>query len=132
MNMPYLIAFTIVIVGLVNALYLSYHALKGTYVHCLFLPKEWCVKVQTSKYSRTFGIPNPYLGLCMLAAILLLLVLHYMFGIFLLLARLLIIFGAAFSIYFTYIQAFVLKAFCTWCVVSACVFMALFFTQFYL
>ncbi len=132
MNIPFLIVYTILIVGLVNALYLSYHPLKGTYVHCLFLPKEWCIKVQTSKYSRTLGIPNPYLGLCMLAAILLLLVLHYKLEIFLLFARLLIIFGAAFSIYFTYIQAFVLKAFCTWCVISACVFMALFFTQFYL
>ena len=27
--------------------------------------------------------------------------------------------GFLFSMYFTYVQAFVLRAFCTWCVVSA-------------
>ena len=28
-------------------------------------------------------------------------------------------FGFIFSLYFTYVQAFVLRAFCTWCVISA-------------
>jgi len=34
--------------------------------------------------------------------------------------------GFLFSLYFTYIQAFVIKAFCTWCVLSALVFITLF------
>jgi len=33
--------------------------------------------------------------------------------------RWLIYIGFAFSMYFTFVQAFILKAFCTWCVVSA-------------
>ena len=57
------------ILGLANTIYLTYTALAEKAVYCLFLPNEWCVKVQHSKYSKTFGIRNPYLGLGMLIAI---------------------------------------------------------------
>lgn len=40
--------------------------------------------------------------------------------------------GFIFSLYFTYVQAFVLKAFCTWCVVSAINFTVLFLAVFLL
>lgn len=33
--------------------------------------------------------------------------------------QLIVTVGFLFSMYFTYVQAFVLRAFCTWCVVSA-------------
>lgn len=72
-----------------------------------------------------FGIPNSVLGFCMYVVIL---VLAYLFSAALIpfwpiLA--VVTFGFLFSLYFTYIQAFVLKAFCTWCVVSALNFMVM-------
>lgn len=114
------------LLGLVDTLYLSYHAIKKTDVACWFFPKEWCQKVQYSHFSRTFGVPNPYLGVLMYLVILGLLLLAP--GLWLLPA--IIIFGFAFSLYFTFIQAFVLRAFCTWCVVSALNFTIMFVSLF--
>lgn len=126
---PINIFILITVLGLINTIYLSYHSIRGTLVYCLGFPDEWCEKVQKSKYSRTFGIPNPYLGLGMLLVILLLVVL-YSLGIFPLLpVQLLVSFGFLFSLYFLYIQAAIIKAFCTWCVVSALVFTLLFILQ---
>jgi uncharacterized membrane protein len=118
--------YLILAVGILNTLYLSYHAIRGSNVYCFLLPDEWCLKVQHSPYSRTFGIKNPYLGLGMLIAILMLFMgwidgkmpYYYYFG--------LVVFGFLFSCYFLYIQAAVIKAFCTWCVLSFLVFTALF------
>jgi len=132
METPMLAALVITILGLINTLYLSYHAINGTAVYCLFFPDEWCKKVQMSHYSKTMGIKNPYLGLGMLLAILTLLLLANQNIIPLWPAMALISFGFLFSMYFLYIQAFVIKAFCTWCVVSAMVFAGLFITQFFL
>ena len=41
-------------------------------------------------------------------------------------------FGFAFSMYFTLLQAFVIKAFCTWCVVSAVEFTLMALSVFFL
>jgi uncharacterized membrane protein len=120
-----IIIFTIC-VGIANTMYLSFHAIDGSNVYCLGFPDEWCKKVQYSPYSRTFGIKNPYLGLGMLLVIAVLywawqdgiLDYYYYFG--------LVTFGFLFSCYFLYIQAAVIKAFCTWCVLSFLVFTGLF------
>jgi uncharacterized membrane protein len=126
------ITFAIIGLGIINTIYLSYHVIKGTPVYCLFLPPEWCEKVQHSKYSKTFGIPNPYLGLGMLSVILVLLLLYSQGTLSLVPAMGLISFGFLFSLYFLYIQLFIIRAFCTWCVVSAIIFSALFILQFYI
>ena len=110
-------------IGLIDTIYLSYHAFFKTDVACWFFPVEWCRRVQYSKYSKTFGIPNPYLGLLMYASILSLL---YIFPSPAWLVKVIVVFGFAFSMYFTFIQAFVLRAFCTWCVVSAINFSVMF------
>ena len=105
--------------GILDTLYLSYHSVKKTDVACWFFPKEWCLKVQYSKQSKMFGIPNSFLGLGMYLAI---------FGLTLLFIQGLVPFwwiqavigfGFLFSMYFTFVQAFILRAYCTWCVVSA-------------
>jgi uncharacterized membrane protein len=119
----------IVILGIVNTLYLSYHSIRGTIVYCLGFPKEWCEKVQRSKYSKTLGIPNPFLGLFMLAAILILTLLYQAGTLPLWPVNFLVTFGFLFSLYFFFLQAFVIRAFCTWCVVSAVVFILLFIIQ---
>lgn len=117
-------------VGLVDTLYLSYHAITKTDVACWFFPKEWCKKVQYSKYSRTFGIPNPYLGLLMYVAIFGFTYLTSLGQMASWVVPAIVIFGFAFSMYFTFIQAFVLRAFCTWCVVSAINFTIMFISLF--
>lgn len=116
-------------VGLLNTIYLSYCALMNKPVACLFLPEEWCKKVQYSSYSRTMGIPNPYLGLAMLVAILFLIFLFLESAVPFWVIFALVSAGFLFSLYFTYIQVVVIKALCTWCVVSALVFSALFVTS---
>lgn len=121
------------LIGLADTLYLSYHTIKKTDVACWFFPKEWCQKVQHSKQSRMFfGIPNSFLGLGMYLA---LLVLGYLFGLGSIPfwpIQVIVVFGFLFSSYFLYVQGFVLKAFCTWCVVSAVNFTAMFLAVFFL
>lgn len=119
------IVFTLLI-GILNTIYLSITAILGKNVYCFLLPDEWCLAVQHSKYSKTFGIRNPYLGLFMLTLIAVMYYMNlndqldylYTFGI--------VTFGFLFSCYFLYIQAVLIKAFCTWCVLSFLVFTALF------
>ena len=113
-------------IGIINTIYLTYCCITKKVVKCLFLPAQMCFKVQYSKYSRTFGVPNPYLGLVMLLAILVFAVLFInsitpFWVIFAIISA-----GFLFSLYFTFIQTYVLKAFCTWCVLSALVFAVLF------
>jgi len=126
MELKFQLLIAITCVGILNTLYLSYHAVRGTLVACIGFPAEWCEKVQKSKYSKTFGIPNPYLGLAMLTVILVLTIMHLNGTIPFWIPGAIIIFGFAFSVYFLYIQAAIIKAYCTWCVVSFAVFLLLF------
>ncbi len=118
------------IVGLLDTMYLIYHKVKGTNVACLFFPKEWCYKVQHSPQSKTLGVPNSYWGFLMYSLILVgtLLAKNTLLPSWPIL--LVVCFGFTFSMYFTYVQGFVLRAFCTWCVVSAINFSILFISLF--
>jgi len=106
-------------IGIADTLYLLYHKIMGTDVACPFFPKEWCRKVQYSPRSKTFGIPNSLAGLLMYAGIFILTWFYAAGSIALWPIQLIVTVGFLFSMYFTYVQAFVLRAFCTWCVVSA-------------
>lgn len=117
-------------IGILNTLYLSYHALTKTDVWCLGFPPEWCRKVQHSPQSKTLGIPNPYLGLGMYLGIAALTWLATVGTLSFWPAAALIYFGLLFSLYFLYVQAFVLQAFCTWCVLSAVDFIVLAFVAY--
>lgn len=114
--------------GIFNTLYLSVHVFNKQPVKCLWFPPEWCQKVQYSKYSRTLGVPNPFAGLAMYLAILVLTILFINGSVSFAPIFWIIVIGFLFSMYFTAIQAFVLKAFCTWCVISAAEFTLLFLT----
>ncbi len=107
------------VIGVLDTSYLIYHKLRGTEVACLFFPKEWCYKVQHSPQSKTFGIPNSFLGLIMYIAILAMTYIFAVGGMPFWPIQVIVTFGFLFSMYFIYVQAFVLRAFCTWCVVSA-------------
>lgn len=119
-------------IGLLDTLYLIYCKVKKKDVWCLFFPQEWCKKVQYSKYSQTMGIPNSIAGffiyLGVLGATLLYQYNYLPFAV----AQTIITIGFAFSIYFLFIQAFVLRAFCTWCVVSAINFTVMFTAMLYI
>ena len=113
-------------IGLIDTAYLIYHKVKGTDVACVGFPKAWCRKVQYSPYSKTFGIPNSVAGFGMYAVILVLTGLYVTGSVPFWPIRAIVTFGFLFSMYFTYIQAFVLRAFCTWCVVSTVNFIIMF------
>ncbi|MGE5298265.1 MAG: vitamin K epoxide reductase family protein [Acidobacteriaceae bacterium] len=120
------IIFVLIGIGLINTIYLSSHVISKKPVKCYFFPPEWCTKVQFSNYSRTFGIPNPFAGLAMFI-LLFVFMLLYVNGLFAFWpVTVVVLIGFLFSMYFTYIQGFVLKAYCTWCVLSAIEFVLLF------
>ena len=129
MNTYIIIILVVTVIGLINTIYLSYCCFTNKDVICLFFPPAMCDKVQHSQYSRTFGIPNPYLGLGMLSAILLSTILVHVELIPFWIVFAIITGGFLFSVYFLYIQSFILKAFCTWCVLSALVFAILFYVS---
>lgn len=107
------------VIGVLDTLYLIYHKIRGTEVACPFFPKEWCHTVQHSPQSKTFGIPNSMAGFAMYVLILAF-TYYFSAGVASFLwVKYIVTFGFLFSLYFTYVQAFVLRAFCTWCVVSA-------------
>ena len=88
-------------IGVLNTIYLSYHAIRKTYVKCLFFPEESCRKVQESKYSKTMGIPNGFLGFGMYALIFVLALLYHYGAVATFVPALALIFiGFLFSLYF--------------------------------
>lgn len=106
------------LIGVIDTLYLIYHKVRGTNVACPFFPAEWCYKVQHSPQSKTFGIPNSVAGFVIYVLILVLAYLYSSSSIAFWPIQVVVAFGFLFSLYFTYVQAFVLRAFCTWCVIS--------------
>jgi uncharacterized membrane protein len=113
------------IIGILDTAYLIYHKFAGTDVACPFFPKEWCRIVQHSPQSKTLGIPNSMAGFGMYVVILALTIAYGYGEIEFLAIQAVVGFGFLFSLYFAYVQAFVLRAFCTWCVVSALNFVVL-------
>ncbi len=120
------------VIGILDTLYLIYHKIRGTEVTCPFFPPEWCRKVQKSPYSKTFGIPNSFAGFVMFVIIFALTRLYVIGSVVFWPIRVFVTFGFLFSMYFTYVQGFVLKAFCTWCVVSAISFTVMFLAVWFL
>ncbi len=108
-------------IGLVDALYLSYARYAHVSVPCS-ITNGGCSIVAASPYAVMFGVPLAYLGVLFYLGILLLSILlvfgskiKYLKELLLLLT----IFGAIDSLYFLYLQGFVIKAFCIYCIISA-------------
>jgi len=124
--------FVVAGIGLIDTLYLSYHAMTKKPVKCLFFPPEWCAKVQQSPQSHLFGFPNAYAGLALYAVIIVCLHLFIQGDIPFWPTTLVVLLGCTFSLYFTYIQSFALRAFCLWCLLSAINFLILLIAIFFL
>lgn len=116
-------------VGLVDAIYLSWEKVTQNQAMCLPGLGD-CWTVNTSKFSEIFGIPVAFVGVISYLFILVLLLIEkrnqitsnyapmFVFGLSLT--------GAIFSGYLTYLEIFVIKAICPFCVVSAIVMLAVF------
>lgn len=109
----------IAVLGAADAGYLASLALSGKPLVCNFL--EGCQTVATSPYSRIFGIPLALFGFFFYITAVGLLVGALKNGSRLL-PRLLIavtFLGFIASLYFMYLQAFVIRSWCEYCIFSA-------------
>ena len=115
----YTISLVLVIIGLGISGYLSYVKLTEVPTVCIGGGAFNCEVVQNSIYAKLFGIPIAYLGFLTYIVIGALLLLQNRiaflqeYGVMLQFG--IIIFAFLFSIWLVYLQAFQLKAFCTWC-----------------
>jgi len=124
--MNILIGFIAGIVGLATAFYIFYKKNKKAPLMC---PRRSdCTSVVTGKYSTILGVPNDILGILYYAAF------SIIFGILLagftmplLLVKLIAGIGVLFTIYLIAVQAFVIRVWCVWCLVSAVCAVVLFF-----
>jgi uncharacterized membrane protein len=119
------IGFTVI--GLIDSLYLTWIKLANAKAICGGLGN--CDYVNSSPYAEFFGVPIALFGAGAYAMILILLVLEGRnewvrengnYGVFGL-----TLFGTLYSLYLTYIEIFVLKAICPYCLVSAIVLLIL-------
>src|SRR3989344_4608754 len=120
-------AYTIIIflafIGFLIATYIRHH--KKNVKEALICPlKANCDTVIHSDYSRFLGIPLEVLGMIYYGLLALsygLLIVFPSFGIPLIVSGLMVasICAFLFSIYLTIVQAFVIKNWCTWCIISA-------------
>ena len=107
--------------GLADSAYLTQHELSGTPLICNIQNLSGCNTVATSPYSHLFGVPLAEYGV-------------FFYGILFVLAALELVlfdralrralqaaavFGVLASLYFTFIQVFLIGAFCIYCTVSA-------------
>jgi uncharacterized membrane protein len=111
------------IVGLGVASYLTYVHYSGTKPACT--AGDSCLKVQTSEWSKAFGVPVALIGLIGYVAIVLSLLApdREQTRIVTLLMTLA---GVAFSGYLTYRELFTIHAICEWCASSAVIMAILF------
>lgn len=110
------------IAGILDAGYLSYVKLTQVPIYCT-PGLGRCDVVNSSPYAYLLGVPLAYFGLLAYLVILFLLIfgekinllkpysVYLLFGIS--------TFGFLFSLYLTYLEIWVIKAICQWCVVSA-------------
>lgn len=105
--------------GFADATYLTTQHYLGLPVACSIL--EGCEQVTTSPYSLIFGIPIALLGSLFYLTILILSVIYLDSKKikFLNLITKITPFGFLASLYFVYLQVFVIKAICLWCMGSA-------------
>ena len=126
----HLIASLIVLalIGLIDSGYLYWHHLRKKPLACPINEKD-CNAVVESKYGSFFGIKNEFLGIIFYLFILVCAGLiykeKYSIGFYLLAASFI---GLCFSLYFVYIQKFVLKKYCFYCLISAFISLLIFIT----
>jgi uncharacterized membrane protein len=113
---PALLLGAIAAAGLAIALYLSANAIAGTIPVCL--PGGGCETVEQSQYSHVLGIPVAFLGVVYSGVLIGLVAAWWRTGD----GRLLLVgyaqglVGIVLELYLVYLELFVIKAICAWCV----------------
>ena len=107
--------------GLADSIYLTQSELSGTPLLCNIQNLSGCNVVATSQYSHIFGIPLAEFGILFYAVIFILAALELILFDQLLRRALQAasLIGILASLYFTFIQIFVIGAFCIYCLASA-------------
>lgn len=113
--------FTLACIGIAETVYLIKKRKVSERPVCVI--GENCAKVLESQYNRLFGVNNDVLGLLFYIAVSVITAL-IVIGIGNLLfweklAKIAILAGAALSIFLTYLQWKVIRAWCFWCIMSA-------------
>ncbi len=123
-----LIFLILAIFGFADATYLTLKHFSGTAITCSLT--HGCDEVTNSSYSEVFGIPVALFGALFYLTVILLSVYFFDKGkeVVLQLISKLTWFGLGAAIYFTYIQAFILHAWCQYCIGSALTSTLLFIT----
>jgi uncharacterized membrane protein len=108
------VAGALVLAGIAVAGYLTWAHYSGETVACL---RSGCETVQKSSYSEVAGVPVAALGLAFYAAMFLLVSWDESENVRVAAAALAFV-GVLFSAYLLVLQAFVIHAFCIWCVAN--------------
>lgn len=109
------------VLGFIDAAYLSYMRAMKIPVPCSTSIFNGCHVVAQSEYSVLFGIPLSVYGVVFYAGAIIF-ALMYFFTQKLMIKNILLavtVLGLLSSVYFIYIQGFVIKSFCIYCVFSA-------------
>ena len=118
---PEALIFTLSALGISETVYLIKKRLMAQLPICPI--GEGCTKVLTSKWSKIFIVPNDVLGLLFyivcsfIMALLVIGIGPLMFWNNII--KILLITGSVMSLFFTYLQFKVIKAWCFWCLMSA-------------
>ena len=114
--------FAVAMVGLATSGFLAWEYARGGTITCP-VAGTGCDDVRGSEFSAFFGIQVPWLGLAYYATFAVLKILRLEFdtrrGLLDRVSIALAMIGVTASVMFTYLEAFVIGAWCFWCLVSA-------------
>ena len=115
MKTKYLLLLILTILSLISSIILSFVPIEQA---CGGVQTS-CYAIQTSNYEKTLGINNAYFGLIAFSALIILILSHAKKPLKLKknLINLGVVLGSLFAVYFLYLQFFVLKSFCKYCMV---------------
>ena len=116
--------FAIAVIGLVVSGYLFITYTTGGPIQCGV--GHGCDTVRASAYASFFGVPTPVYGLLFYLLLAIGVIIRWQRGLLILTGV-----GLITSAYLTYLEAFVIHAWCFWCVVSALLTVAAFLLTLY-
>ncbi len=121
--------FFIACIGFIDAMYITIERFMNKIPPCTL---SSCESVLTSSYATILGIPVSLLGSIYYLIIIILFMIHFdtKKEIYLQFAFHFTIFGLLFSLYFLFVQAFILHAYCQYCLISAATSITLFIIAF--
>jgi uncharacterized membrane protein len=128
-NVIIYVIFVLSFFGFLDALYLSLGYFYNKDLVCSFKIGN-CNDVLKSNYSKILGIPLAFLGTVFYFCILFLSFYFIRYQKFLNLIKFLIFFGFMFSSYLVYLQAFIIKSYCLFCLFSAFICLTMFVLMF--